>query len=97
MRSFKQLAANVPQGPTSFGWARHQVGGAQVTVGFSSALAKSGAAAQAQLLEQVVAALDRVPDVRVAGVNIMLGSEYGVDDGGNIWLHASGTTQDWMR
>ena len=68
-----------------------------MTVGFSSALAKSGAATQAQLLEQVVAALDRVPDVSVAGVNIMLGSEYGVDDGGNIWLHASGTTQDWMR
>ena len=68
-----------------------------MTVGFSSALVKSGAATQAQLLEQVVAALDRVPDVSVAGVNIMLGSEYGVDDGGNIWLHASGTTQDWMR
>ena len=69
----------------------------QVSVGFSPALAKQGVATQAQLLEQVVAALDRVPDLNVAGVNIMLGSEYGVDDGGNIWLHASGSTQDWMR
>ena len=69
----------------------------QVSVGFSKEAARQGAAQQALLMEQVVAALDRVPHLDVGGINIMLGAEYGTDDGGNLWLHASGSVQDWIR
>ena len=66
-----------------------------MTAGFSGPLLRAGPAAQAPLLRQLAHALDRVAHLDLAGVRLMLGSEYGVDSLGQLWLDAGDSALSW--
>ena len=70
----------------------------QVTVGLSSSLQHKSAAVQADILTRLAGALDRIPDVDMAGVHLMVGEEgYGADKLGRLWLHADASQALWSQ
>ncbi|DBA76668.1 hypothetical protein WJX79_007357 [Trebouxia sp. C0005] len=72
--------------------------GRQVTVGLSSSLQHKSAAVQADILTRLAGALDRTPDVDMAGVHLMVGEEgYGPDKLGRLWLHADASQALWSQ
>lgn len=68
---------------------------AQVTVGFAPSVRARGAVAQADLIRQLAAALDKVRHLDVRGLRFMLGQEYGVDAEGQLWLDVHDNTLFW--
>ncbi|KAL3142705.1 hypothetical protein ABBQ38_003006 [Trebouxia sp. C0009 RCD-2024] len=72
--------------------------GRQVTVGLSNSLQQKSADVQAGILGRLVAALDRTPEVELAGMHIMIGEEgYGPDKQGRLWLHADASAALWSQ
>ena len=70
----------------------------QVTVGLSSSLQHKSMAIQADILTRLAGALDRAPDVNLAGHHIMVGEEgYGPDKLGRLWLHADASQALWTQ
>ncbi|CAL8469784.1 g9326 [Coccomyxa elongata] len=69
--------------------------GRQVTIGFAPAVLARGSAEQAEQLRKLAAALDRISHVELAGVHVMLGSDYGVDPQGRLWLDAQDNALFW--
>lgn len=67
----------------------------QITVGFALATLERGSAEQAEQLRKLAAALDRISHVELTGVHVMLGSDYGVDLQGRLWLDAQDTALFW--
>jgi hypothetical protein len=54
-----------------------------------------GAAELGGLLRRLGAALDRVPQLELQGVHLMLGHDYGVDAQGHLWLNVEDTALFW--
>lgn len=70
----------------------------QVTVGLSSSLQQKSADLQADILGRLVAALDRTPELKLAGMHLMIGEEgYGPDKQGRLWLHADASAALWSQ
>ena len=67
----------------------------QVTVGFAPSVRARGALAQADLIRQLAAALDRIHHLDVRGLRFMLGQEYGVDAEGQLWLDVRDNALFW--
>ena len=67
----------------------------QVTVGFAPSVSARGAAACAELVRQLAAALDKVQHLDVKGLRFMLGREYGVDSEGQLWLDVADNALFW--
>ncbi len=64
-------------------------------MGFAPAVRARGTVAQAELIRQLAAALDKVLHLDVRGLRFMLGQEYGVDAEGQLWLDARDNALFW--
>lgn len=53
---------------------------------------------QAHILGRLASALDRTPEVKLAGMHLMIGEEgYGPDKQGRLWLHADASPALWSQ